>query len=170
MEMRILDADALAHNTQPAFIMLEVERNHVEAGNIASVLERLHVLTDSAENARLYRESLTVMFMGYDHDPRELAEIPEVRAFMGRLTQEWPFWPWFLCRNVGAVRLVLALISEVKIHRKDGKVGTEFLRAGEFLFKLKDMLERSIPLFTTYRISVDEAEQSAKSALADLQV
>ena len=56
--LRLTDADGLADNPDPAFIVLDIRRRDIETGNIASALERLHVLTDSAENMRLYRESL----------------------------------------------------------------------------------------------------------------
>ena len=52
-----------------------------------------------------YRESLVFIVCGYDEDPRELAEIPQVRAFFARLVQEWPHWLWFLARGVGVVGL-----------------------------------------------------------------
>lgn len=49
----LTDADGLADNTDPAFIVLDIRRRDIETGNIASALERLHALTDSSENMRL---------------------------------------------------------------------------------------------------------------------
>ena len=87
-EIRVLDADGFAGNVEPALVLLDITRREVEACNICSVMERLYVLTDSPENTRLYRDSLMFQVGGYDHDPRELAEIPEVRAFFAKLTKE----------------------------------------------------------------------------------
>ena len=92
MRMMLTDAEGLANYSEAAFIVLDITRREIESGNIASVLERLHVLTDSAENVRRYRESLVFQIGGYDSDPRELPEIPEVRAFFRSLAAEWPHW------------------------------------------------------------------------------
>lgn len=59
----------------------------VDSGNIASVLERLHILTDSAANVARYRESVCFVIDGYNADPRELPEIPEVRAYIRSLVE-----------------------------------------------------------------------------------
>lgn len=47
----LTNADGLASNTEPAFVVLVITRKEVESGSIASALERLHVLTDTRENA-----------------------------------------------------------------------------------------------------------------------
>jgi hypothetical protein len=73
------DADTLANNTDPTFLILDISLADIKKRNIASALERLLVLTDKAQNVSLYRESLFFQVSGFDYDPRELVEIPEVR-------------------------------------------------------------------------------------------
>lgn len=164
-----LNADALALNTKPALIVLDITREEVEQGYIASVLERLHVLTDSAANTHLYRESLVFQVGGYDDDARELSEIPEVRDFFMRLTAEWPHWVWFMHRNVGAISLLFSLLCNVRIIRDNKPTfGTEFTDSQELKGKLRDMTYRSNSLFEVYKISSKDALQSLTSALAEL--
>ena len=115
----LTDADGLASFTDAAMLVLYLSREEVESGNVASALERLHIIADTRESAMRYRESLVFIVCGYDEDPRELAEIPQVRAFFARLVQEWPHWLWFLSRGVGAVGLFMSLLCRVKIHRFD---------------------------------------------------
>lgn len=43
-----------------------------------------------------WKGNLSVSVSGYDDDPRELYEIPEVRRYLQGLDQEWPFWFFFL--------------------------------------------------------------------------
>jgi hypothetical protein len=165
----VTDADGLAANTDPALLILDISRRDIEACNIASVLERLHVLTDSAENARRYRESLLFQVEGYDADPRPIPAIPEVRVFFQRLVAEWPHWLWFLLRDAGAVALLFALLCEVRIVRgQRGTFGTEFLRNAQVTTLFTDLLRRGNALFDAYEITGDEVTRSAESALAEL--
>ena len=77
------------------------------------------VMAETRESTLRYRESLLLMITGYDNDRRELPEIPQVRRFMSRLTDEWPHWLWFLSREQGAISLLMSLLCTVKIHRAE---------------------------------------------------
>ena len=169
--LTLTDAEGFAHNSDAALIVLDITRHEIESGNIASVLERLHVLTDSAENVRRYRESLVFQIGGYDDDPRELPEIPEGRAFFRRLAAEWPHWLWFLHRGVGAIGLLMALLCRVRVIRSTkGSFGTEFESILELQGTLADLLDRGNALFAAYDISESEAADSATSAVDELAV
>jgi len=169
VRLTFTDAEGLAHNTDEALIVLDIIRHEIESGNIASVLERLHVLTDSAENVRRYRQALVFRIGGYDDDPRELPEIAEARAFFRRLTSQWPHWLWFLHRDVGAIGLLMALLCSVRIVRgSKGSFGTEFESILELQGTLADLLERGNALFAAYDISESEAADSATSAVDEL--
>jgi hypothetical protein len=168
MRMMLTDAEGLANYSEAAFIVLDITRREIESGNIASVLERLHVLTDSAENVRRYRESLVFQIGGYDSDPRELPEIPEVRAFFRRLAAEWPHWLWFLHRGVGVMGLLLALLCDVRVVRQTGSYGTEFLDQTQLAAAVADLLDRGNALFAAYGVTEGEAAESANSAVDEL--
>lgn len=164
----LTDADGLASFNDSAFLVLTLTRHEIERGNISSALERLHLIADTQESAMRYRESLVFMIWGYDDDPRELAEIPEVRAFFARLVQEWPHWLWFLARNMGAIALFMSLICTVKIHRSSGNSGTEFLNIPQMTQKLDDLFQRGNAMLDAYGISDEMARASAQSAVAEL--
>ncbi|KLR57302.1 chlororespiratory reduction 6 domain-containing protein [Diaphorobacter sp. J5-51] len=165
----LTDSDGLAHNTEPTMLILQIERDDIEKGNIASTLEKLLIISDTRENALLYRESLVFQVQGYDHDKRELPEIPEVRAFFTKLNKAWPHWMWFLCRDIGAIALLLALLCKVKIHRQAGSYGTEFLHPNEIQRCMMDMFDRGNAMFRAYGISTQDAAESASSAVAEIQ-
>jgi hypothetical protein len=164
----LTDADGLANIEDDVLVVLDISRREVDSGKIASALERLHVLTDSVENVRRHREALVFQIGGYDNDPRELPEIPEVRAFFHRLVEEWPHWLWFLHRGVGAIGLLLALLCDVRVVRGAGSYGTEFLNQAQLAAAVADLLDRGNALFATYGITAEEAAESADSAVAEL--
>ena len=168
ISITLTNADGLAGFTDSALIVLNLTREEVECGNIASALERLHILADTRESALRYRESLVFIVCGYDDDPRELAEIPHVRTFFARLAQEWPHWFWFLARDLGAISLFMSLLCTVKIHRSPGSFGSEFLDSAEMGAILGDLFERGNAIFYAYGITAQEANESAASAIAEL--
>lgn len=165
----ITDADGLATNDDPAIVVLAITRQDVESRSLASALERLHVLTDNRENVIRYRESVLFQVDGYDADPRELTEIPEVRDYFRTLTAEWPHWIWFLHRNVGAVALLFALLCEITVLRgPDNQRATAFKDTDEIRDTMLDLLARGLPLFHAYEIAPAEVDAAVLTALDDL--
>lgn len=169
MKIIFADANGLADNDEPAIVVLNITRQEIEARNIASVLERLHVLTDSRENVIRYRESVVFQVEGYDDDPRELQEIPEVRNYFHALAAEWPHWIWFLHRGIGAVALLFALLCEVSVLRGPGNQrATAFKNTAEMQAVMLDLLARGMALLDTYAIARKELDDSAMSVLVEL--
>jgi hypothetical protein len=164
------DADGLANSTGEVIVVLELSRREIETGNIASALERLMVMTDTKENALRFQECLLINVTGYDDDSRELAEVPEVRRFMGDLIQQWPHWMWFLARDSGAIPLLMSLICKVQITRIDDMVGMAILDREELNSKMKDLLERGEAMFRAFDISTALSQASAISARAELNM
>ena len=169
IEVRLVDSDGLADNTDPAVLILMLTRGEIESCRQASALERLHVLTDSLENVRRYKGSLIIQVDGYEDDPRELFEIPEVRAFFRGLVQAWPHFLWFAHRGVGSVGLLLALLCDVRLIRNpNGSIGTEFTSLEEVKATLLNLLDRSMALFNTYGIPSHEVTEMIESVLGEL--
>ena len=73
-------------------VVLLISRREVEAADIASVLSRLKPFLASREEAWRYRGQMTLVVDGYNHDPRELADVPEVRTLLRKLEASWPHW------------------------------------------------------------------------------
>jgi hypothetical protein len=76
-----------------------VSRTDVEAADPTSTLNVLSRLLESPEIAKNYHERVDIAFHGYDHDRRELFEIPEVREFVARLDASFPYWLFFLSKH-----------------------------------------------------------------------
>ena len=97
------------------FVILSLSRREVEAGNISDALDRLLNLSDSATHVHNFEDRLTITIAGYDADPRELHQIPEVVSFFRRLSGHWPYWMHFLEKTGNTVGLVFWLLCDVEV-------------------------------------------------------
>lgn len=164
-----LSAEALAGNDEPAYVIAVINRDEIESGRYGRALAHLQVLSESPANVALYRESLVVMFDGFDTDGRVLGEIPEVRRYMQALVKEWPFFPWFLARGQGLIGLLLTLLCEVRFERgQNGAVTTAFSDPEEVSATLSDLFRRSNPLLVGYDVTIEALDASARSVIEDL--
>ncbi|MDZ4405303.1 hypothetical protein [Prosthecobacter sp.] len=77
-------------------ILYQFSRDRVEAGDAKDFLSRFG---DSAlptgKKLEAMMNSVALMIDGYNHDPREIYAIPEVRAFYKQLWEVWPYWLFF---------------------------------------------------------------------------
>ena len=69
---------------------IEISHELVESGNIQEVLKGLNRLLEPNTAKRL-RSSINLYFSGYNDDPRRLSEIPEVRLWLKKLDDEFPY-------------------------------------------------------------------------------
>jgi len=79
------------------FLVLDFGKTDVEAGNTSDVMQILAQLLER-DAATKFCEHLDVSSSGYESDPRELWEIPEVRAFVQELDRDFPYWCYFLSK------------------------------------------------------------------------
>ena len=82
----------------------------ITAGDISGILTALKSLSGDRSSAMSAEGAVTLVFHGYDDDPRELEAIPEVRAWFARLFEAWPYWSFFASRIDQTVPLVLSLL------------------------------------------------------------
>lgn len=146
-------------------VVLEIPRECIETLYLASTLEKLHALTDTKKRVLNFRESVLFTVLGYDGDPRELPEIPEVRAFFRAVTEEWPHWVWFINRESGQMQtLFLLLCDSSVVSRVPGQVSYN-IEPSELSIKLGNLTERALSLFVSYDIPENDVESSIQSAM-----
>lgn len=80
-------------------IIIIISREEVEAGDIEPALHIFKQFVASPEVAKSYQEKVDIAFHGYDNDSRELFEIPEVRNYVFKLDDVFPFWLFFLSKR-----------------------------------------------------------------------
>lgn len=101
-------------------VVVEFARRHVESGSVAEMLEVLQPMAATREGAELFEGRVAFWFSGWDDDPRELAEIPEVRAWFNKLTGEFPYWLHFAEKEGDTLFLVLRLLCAGRYERGRG--------------------------------------------------
>lgn len=168
--MRRVDADEFAQCSNDAVVVLEISRREIEHCDFGSALERLHIMADTRENALRYRESMFLMVTGYDNDPRELCEVPEIRTFFSKLSDQWPHWIWFLNRDLAMVPLLMSFLCRVQVLHKPGAAGLRFVDGSELRARIAELHSRSAPFFSTFSIETEKVESSLRSAAAALGV
>ena len=73
-----------------------VAREDVEANDTTETLQSLWSVFRDRETVRKFQGRVEMGFHGYDADPREVFEIPEIRRFCRKLDKSFPYWFYFL--------------------------------------------------------------------------
>lgn len=84
-----------------------VSRDEVETLDTGPSLSMLRQLTASPATARRFFERLDIAFHGYDETTQELFEIVEVRDFVYKLDEQFPFWLFFLSKHYLGLQCLL---------------------------------------------------------------
>jgi hypothetical protein len=92
-------------------VVLLISLREVEQADLASILSRLKVFLATPEDAWRYRGQMTLVVDGYNHDPRELVDIPEVRTLLRRLDADWPYWAYFFNQVDDSIKLLLSCVA-----------------------------------------------------------
>ncbi len=99
----------------------------IATGDISEVLSALKSLSGDRASAMSAEGTVTLVFNGYDDDPRELESIPEVRKWFAKLFEAWPYWSFFASRIDQTVPLVLTLLLPGEtVAGEPGMVGWAF--------------------------------------------
>ena len=99
----------------------------ITTGDISAVLSALKSLSSDRASAMSAEGAVTLVFHGYDDDPRELYAIPEAREWFAKLFEAWPYWSFFTSRIDQTVPLVLSLLlSGESVAGEPGMAGWSF--------------------------------------------
>ena len=108
-------------------VIVAVSReSSIATGDNRSILDALRQISSSKEDCLRYAGTLSIVITGYEDDPRELPQIPEVRAWFRNLNGSWPYWGWFLNKlddSLPLVTSILCLDGDTESVVQDGKVG-----------------------------------------------
>jgi len=93
-------------------VILMFSRRQVETCDVDEPLQFLRSLTAGRDVAIEYSGRISLVIDGYNDDPRELFEIPKVRAYFKRLDQAWPNWFFFLSQADESIKLLESCLCD----------------------------------------------------------
>ena len=102
-----METDDLLLELGVDMIALVVSRDEVERLDLTGCLGVLDSLIESREKAMRFRDQVVFGVDGYNDDPRELFEIPEVRTFIRELDDKWPYWFFFLSKATDTLKMIM---------------------------------------------------------------
>ena len=94
-----------------------VSRSDVENRDISTTLGTLSGLLDTDATVRRFRGRVNVSFDGFDDDPREIYEIPEIRRFCAELDARFPYWLYFLSMEDSSLKMMTFCLCRVEKQR-----------------------------------------------------
>lgn len=109
--------DSYVSKLKAGFIMVGIGRDQVESNDISLALSTLTDLLAAPDAVRRLQGRVALLFEGYDDDPREVYEIPEVRRFCAALDQRFPYWLYFLTTIQDNLKVVTFCLVQVKVLR-----------------------------------------------------
>ena len=102
---------------EPDLVMIGIGRDKVESNDISLALSTLADLFADPNTVRRLQGRVSLLFEGYDDDPREVYEIPEVRRFCATLDRRFPYWLYFLTTIQDSLKVVTFCLVRVKVLR-----------------------------------------------------
>lgn len=89
-----------------------IDRKDIEDKDISNTLSFLNDLISSREVCMGLAERVEISVHGYDEDPRELYQIPEVVSFLQALDRVWPYWMLFQHPKFSWIQMLFACLSD----------------------------------------------------------
>lgn len=86
-------------------------KEEVRFGLVGETVANLMSLTDERDTCLRLHQRLRLNFAQWRDDRREIAQIPEVREFFLKVTEQWPFWLHFREPNADNLALFLTLLT-----------------------------------------------------------
>lgn len=165
--IKITDGTGIDTEAKDAdFLVIQFSRALVEAGLIGDALDRLLSLSDSFEFTNKFASNMTIIFEGYDNDPRELHQIPECRHFFGQLTEKWPYWFHFMEKSGAGFDLIFQLLCSVTVVQVDrGMVGFQFTDPDEVRQTMLRLFDGMNHLYESHGITEEVNERMTEEVL-----
>jgi hypothetical protein len=153
---------------KPDLLILEISRPTIKSGLTGSVVNKLMTLSDNADCVKQYAGKLELWFSGWDEDPRELAQIPEVVSFFRSVNAQWKYWLHFLHKPGTMITLCLQLLCDVQA-APGAKGALRFVRPEQLQTTLFDLFAGMNNLYACMGVDDDANRAMTKLVTADLE-
>jgi hypothetical protein len=112
---RVITTEAVYEGDGP--VILGIPHEDILSCDVTRVATVLNGFLESRARAVRGRGRVTIIVEGYDDDPRDLYDTPEVRRYLAALDSAFPFWFYFADPNTDTLKLLaLCVCRVVKVH------------------------------------------------------
>jgi hypothetical protein len=94
-------------------VSIIITRREIESGDISNSLSVLHTFKKDKKSIRRFCNKIDLSISGYDDDPRELWEIPEVKSYIKQLDKAFPYWFYFITKHSGALKMIFGCCNDI---------------------------------------------------------
>lgn len=140
-------------------VVWQFTREQVEQQDFAAFLFQFGEIPDGAFLKDAF-QTFSVGVGGYDDDPRELSEIPEVRAFFAKFYEVWPHWLYFIdTRSLSTI--VYCILKTYRCVREDKRKYVKHFVESE---EMAEFIERQTPDFINlcHRAGIDSIDANER--------
>ena len=88
------------------WINVLISREEVERADTSSTISVLSSVIADRETVLRFRGRVQITFRGFDYDPREVYEVPEIRRFCAELDRRFPYWFYFLSTDNDLLKMI----------------------------------------------------------------
>ncbi|MEL7608128.1 MAG: hypothetical protein AAGU74_01320 [Bacillota bacterium] len=146
---------------QEELFLFQVQKTEAESGDYV----RIDQLIGELNKAKKHGRSKVGLAFGYDDDPRELIEIPEVCQYVTQIFSTCPHLLYFLLPDPDAIRTFVFCMIGARVTGRSG--GTAHLEANEDAFnaKVKELADAVV----SYGARIGDAH-GARAHLAEIGI
>ena len=94
--MNEFDSSPPDNSQQSDYTVFQISQEAIQNCDTSEYVTLLHSITDSLQSFEAAFQRYVFLISGYDDDPRELYQIPEVVSFIKDLNSKLPFWLYFV--------------------------------------------------------------------------
>ena len=95
------------------FLTIIISRQEIETNDLSQTIGTLNRLLEDKETIEYFFERVEIGVGGYDNDPRELWDIPEVKLFIQKLDRQFPYWLYFLTKFGSGLKMIAFCCSNL---------------------------------------------------------
>lgn len=148
----VLDHDFTGSFPDNSLIIAVISKEDVVSCATGVMVDRLMKLSDHKENILKGKNSLAIVFSGWDDDPRELFEIHEVRKYFAMLNSQWSYWFHFCEKFSTTLGVVLSLLAKIERSTVNGVTSAHFVDPKEIGKLIHALFDSQNILYETHGI------------------
>lgn len=89
------------------FLTILISRDEIEQQDITEPMDILNQLLSDKTISKYFKERVEIVIDGYNNQREELWEISEVRDYVNKLDEEFPYWLFFLSKHGTGLMVII---------------------------------------------------------------